>query len=154
MLKKKLLLVTMLSTTLPVAALASDATETIAAIVLKLNQQPSAAEKKNLQSIVDSRSVTENERRLAASLINFDHVARQEDKPKIRSVLIDPGASEQEREIAKILYQVENQVRDEDKPRLSRLSNTDNAKPTASKATTKPAAAKKSAPAKSTSKPQ
>jgi hypothetical protein len=154
MLKKKLLLITMLSTTLPVAALASDAIETIAAIVLKLDQQPSVAEKKNLQSIVDSHSVTENERRLAASLINIDHVVRQEDKPKIRSVMVDPGASEQERELAKILYQVENQVRDEDKARLSRLSNTGNAEPKTSKATAKPAAAKKTAPAKSTSKSQ
>ncbi|MBI3772010.1 MAG: hypothetical protein HY272_04870 [Gammaproteobacteria bacterium] len=164
MIKKKLALIVALAMASPLAAHATNATETMASIMLKLNHQPSATEKKDLQSIIDSHSVTENERRLASSLINMDHSVRQEDKPKLRSVMVDPGASEQERELAKILYQVEHQVSDADKPRLSKLTKTGDATSAAEpkaavNPSTKPAAAKKIAPAKTTpakpaSKPQ
>lgn len=158
MFKKKLVLATALSVTMPIAALASDATETMASIILKLNHQPSPTEKKDLQNIVDSRSVTENERLIASSLMNMDHSVRQEDKPKLRAVLVDIGASEQERELAKILYQVEHQIDDEDKSRLSKLTKTSGAAATTiskpAKASAKPAVAKKAAPAKTASKTQ
>lgn len=152
MFKKKLVLATVLSMTMPIAAFASDATETMASIILKLNHQPSAAEKKDLQNIVDNRGVTENERRIASSMINMDHMVRQEDKPKLRAVLVDIGASEQERELAKILYQLEHHASDEDKSRLSKLTKAGDAalSNTATKQT--PAAQKKPAP-KTTNKP-
>ena len=88
----------------------TDATKTMAEIVMNLNHFPSDAEKNTLQQIANSSASTENERIIANSLIGMQHKASSEDKVQLKNIMSSPTATEAERTLAKIMMNINPRI--------------------------------------------
>ncbi|WP_455221028.1 hypothetical protein, partial [Kaarinaea lacus] len=84
-------------------AAASEATKTMAGIMMGLNHYPSDAEKETLKKLINEGSTTDAEKTIATAMINLEHSATAEDKKKLGKVTGDNSVPEPTRTLAGIV---------------------------------------------------
>jgi hypothetical protein len=103
---------------------ASQNVKTIAGILAKLNHFANDAEKKTLQTIVDSTTATAHEKTLAQALIGVNHTVTAADKPKLEALAKDQSAPEPVRTMATILASLNHTASEAQKAQLTKMAAT------------------------------
>ncbi len=78
----------------PTFAIASDATGTMAKVLLSLNHFPSADNKVSLQAVVDSDMSTPNQKALAGAIGRIAHKVNADDTAVMQAIAASGNASE------------------------------------------------------------
>jgi hypothetical protein len=104
----------------PVAA-PSDATKTIAAILIEFVHQCNPSQRHALEAIVEGPAATAEERLLAQALLHAEHTASPDDKPHLMALMRDKSASAGDRTLAAVIYNLVHAATDVDKDQLKRL---------------------------------
>ncbi|HHI94509.1 MAG TPA: hypothetical protein ENK04_13520 [Gammaproteobacteria bacterium] len=97
------------------------ATYQMAEIMHRLKHYPSPAGKEILNKIVQAAGTTENERVIAAAMLNLQHKAAGSDIPKLESVIADKKATAHERELAGIVMNLDHRPTKQDKAKLKAM---------------------------------
>jgi hypothetical protein len=92
--------------TAPVALAQTDATRTMARILMHLNHFPSDADKAELAAIVDDEAAGEGERTVARALLNMQHQVSDDDRAALEALARDSAAAENLRTLAGVLADV------------------------------------------------
>ena len=93
----------------------------MANIMLNLNHRPSAAEKQDLQKIIDNKTSTSWERTIATAIIHIDHHARPVDQNNLEDLMRDPSLPEPARELATIVGHINHHPSAEEKDMLRKM---------------------------------
>lgn len=99
----------------------SAAVQQMATIMHRLKHYPSPQGKQELQTIIDDRASSENERILARAMINLQHKAMGDDKTRLKRIMDNTGASASERELAGIIYRLDHRPSSADKQKLQAM---------------------------------
>lgn len=103
----------------------SDATRTIAAILIEFVHRCAPSQRDALEAIVDDSAVTAQERLLARALLHVEHTASPDDKPQLLAVMQDKSASVGHRILATVIYNLVHIATDVDNEQLKRLGTKD-----------------------------
>ena len=96
--------------------------KTMAGILAKLNHFANDAEKKTLQTIVDSQTATAHEKTLAQALIGLQHTVTPADKTKLEALSKDQTAPEPVRTMATILASLNHTASEAQKAQLTKMA--------------------------------
>lgn len=105
----------------PFYAMASDATHTMAGILLSLNHFPSDADKAALSSIEESETASYNEKMLAGVIAGIAHKVSDDDREELEELLDDEDIEAGVRVIANALLGINHKVSDGDAAALKKL---------------------------------
>lgn len=116
-----LLLLSLLpATTGRLVATESDATRTIAAILIEFVHTCAPFQRDALEAIVNNPAVTAQERLLAQALLHVQHTPSPDDKPQLLALVQDKLAKAAHRTIATVIYNLVHTATDADKEQLNR----------------------------------
>lgn len=98
-----------------------DPIRTMANIMMHLEHYPSDSEKKTLETISSSNSVSSNVKTLASAMANLQHKVSSGDKPKLEAIVADAKASGNEKELAEIILHLNHEPSSSDKETLNKM---------------------------------
>jgi hypothetical protein len=103
------------------AMAASDAVQTMTAILIEMNHFPSDEQRAVLTSIADDSDQTENVRRIARAIASIAHQAAEEEKESMNAVLADQSATSAEQALARAVNRFNHQADPDDVEALRSL---------------------------------
>lgn len=100
---------------------ASMAVKEMAGMMDHLEHYVSADEKAQLQTIIDSKDSTEQERVLATAIGDIKHHSAPEDRDKLQMVIDDNSAPSEVRDLAAIVLNIAHHPSEADKAKLEEM---------------------------------